>query len=95
VVAVVSLALSLLTTVAVIAIAWGVFSTRVKHLEDGLKDAQEANTLALDKAVVRVERLEGHQSDTAVRLARIEEQQAQSIRLLEEMKALLTPKRRR
>lgn len=94
-VAIFSLALSLAATVATIAIAWGVFSTRVKHLEDGHKEAQSANALALEKAIVRIERLEGQHSDTAVRLARIEEQQAQSIKLLEELKAFLTTKRRR
>lgn len=94
-VALVSLALSLAGTVGTIAIAWGVFSTRVHHLEAGLGEVKKEQGERDTRTVARFEKLEGQQGDTAVRLARIEEQQAQSIRLLEEMKALLTVKRRR
>lgn len=83
-VALLSLALSGAVTLGSIAIAWGVFSTRVGHLEKR-QDGTDG----------RVEKLEGQHSDTAVRLARIEEQQAQSISLLGELKSLLTAPRRR
>ena len=83
-VALLSFGLSALGTVVIVAVAWGVFSTRVTHLERRQDDTDD-----------EVEKLKGQHSDTAVRLARIEEQQAQSITLLGEVKALLTPRRRR
>jgi hypothetical protein len=82
-VALLSLGLSAAGTLALIAVAWGVFSTRVQHLERRQDGTEED-----------VEKLKGQHSDTAVRLARIEEQQAQSISLLGELKALLTKRRR-
>lgn len=77
------LALSTALSLVGIAVAWGVFSTRVQHLERRQEGTEED-----------VEKLKGQHGDTAVRLARIEEQQAQSITLLGELKALLTKRRR-
>jgi type VI protein secretion system component VasK len=109
-VALINLGLSVAATLTVIAVAWGVFSTRVTHLEDNQRDEEEtrekeaASIRAEMKAIeaknaADIESLKVKHSDTAVRLARIEEQQAQSISLLGELKALLTqqpqPRRRR